>query len=207
MYKSKEKSPMNEKQKEPRIIRAQYNESTVRVYQAYNHTIADQAIKTGNFGSAFKTERMTWIKPSFLWMMYRAGWGTKENQERILAIDITKTGFEEILSNAVLSSYHSDLYGTVENWKKKLTAAPVRCQWDPERDLYGNPLDKRSIQLGLSGIMVKKYISEYIVKITDITEQVHAWHQEISLHKFNPEELPKETEYPVSDPIKKILRM
>lgn len=76
---------MSETMKEQRVIMAQFNEETVRVYQAYNHTIADQAVKTGSFGSAFKMDRMTWIKPSFLWMMYRAGWGTKEGQERILA--------------------------------------------------------------------------------------------------------------------------
>ncbi|WP_422570328.1 DUF4291 family protein, partial [Erwinia billingiae] len=29
---------------------------------------------------------MTWIKPSFLWMMYRSGWGMKDpGQKRILA--------------------------------------------------------------------------------------------------------------------------
>lgn len=26
----------------------------------------------GTFGNNFKMDRMTWIKPSFLWMMYRA---------------------------------------------------------------------------------------------------------------------------------------
>ena len=49
-------------------------------------------------------ERMTWIKPSFLWMMYRAGWGKKdENQKRILAIDISIEGFEWALEHSLLS--------------------------------------------------------------------------------------------------------
>jgi hypothetical protein len=25
----------------------------------------------------FKVDRMTWVKPSFLWMTYRSGWATK----------------------------------------------------------------------------------------------------------------------------------
>ena len=37
---------------------------------------------------------MTWIKPSFLWMMYRCGWGLKEGQETVLAVEITREGFE-----------------------------------------------------------------------------------------------------------------
>ena len=50
-------------------IRAFYTEDKIRVYQAYNEDIAREAIKRGTFGSNFKLDRMTWIKPSFLWMM------------------------------------------------------------------------------------------------------------------------------------------
>jgi hypothetical protein len=67
------------------VIRAAYNNDTITVYQAFNERIATLAINNQTFVSPpFKKERMTWIKPSFLWMMYRAGWGTKENQEHIL---------------------------------------------------------------------------------------------------------------------------
>jgi len=66
---------MKEKAKENRIF-AQYDKSKVRVYQAYGDEIADEAIKLGNFGDKFKLTRMTWIKPSFLWMMYRSNWHT-----------------------------------------------------------------------------------------------------------------------------------
>ena len=78
-------------------IRAFYTEDTVRVYQAYNKVIANEAVKNGTFGSNFKLDRMTWIKSSFLWMMYRCGWGTKENQEYILAIDLKREAFDYIV--------------------------------------------------------------------------------------------------------------
>jgi hypothetical protein len=73
-----------------RQIRAVYDEHTIRVYQAYSDEIADAALAGGTFVSPpFKIGRMTWIKPSFLWMMYRAGWGYKDaGQRRILAIRI-----------------------------------------------------------------------------------------------------------------------
>ena len=67
-------------------IRAFYTEDIIRVHQAYNKNITNEAIKKGTFGDSFKMDRMTWIKPSFLWMMYRCGWGIKENQEHILPI-------------------------------------------------------------------------------------------------------------------------
>lgn len=50
---------------------------------------------------------MTWIKPSFLWMMYRCGWASKTGQERVLAIDIKREAFDYIVKHAVLSHYDS----------------------------------------------------------------------------------------------------
>jgi hypothetical protein len=110
-----------------RFIYAVYDDETIRVYQAYSDRIADEAIKLGTFGSAFKLDRMTWIKPSFLWMMYRSGWATKEGQNRILAIDMKRKGFDLIVRNAVLSSFSQDIYGTYENWKACLVKSSVRC--------------------------------------------------------------------------------
>ena len=59
------------KKEEERNIYAVFDNKTIRVYQAYNNEIADEALKLGKFGSKFSLNRMTWIKPSFLWMMYR----------------------------------------------------------------------------------------------------------------------------------------
>ena len=59
------------KKEEERNIYAVFDDKTIRVYQAYNNEIADEALKLGKFGSKFSLTRMTWIKPSFLWMMYR----------------------------------------------------------------------------------------------------------------------------------------
>lgn len=153
-------------------IRAFYTEDTVRVYQAYNKIIADEAVKNGTFGSSFKLDRMTWIKPSFLWMMYRCGWGTKENQEHILAIDLKREAFDYIVQNAVISTYDDNMGISHEEWKEQIKTSEIRCQWDPERDLFGNPLEYRSIQLGLKGTAVQKYVNDWIVSIEDITEYV-----------------------------------
>ncbi|WP_433633083.1 DUF4291 family protein [Nocardia sp. CA-120079] len=72
-----------------RQIRASYDDSTVAVYQAYSPQIAEPAVAAGTFVSPFKRERMTWIKPSFLWMMYRCGWGRKPGQGITEIRDVT----------------------------------------------------------------------------------------------------------------------
>jgi len=179
-------------------IRAVYDETTIRVYQAYNRFIADEAVRLGTFGSHFSMNRMTWIKPSFLWMMYRCGWAEKENQERVLAIDITRAGFDQAVRNAVCSSYKAESGMTQEEWQARVKASDVRVQWDPEKDVSGNNLAYRSIQLGIRGQAVQDYVNSWIVRITDITGYV----QELNaLRKSGADitgRLPKEMPYPLS---------
>ncbi|MEU7798975.1 DUF4291 domain-containing protein [Micromonospora arborensis] len=154
-------------------IRARYSADTITVYQAYPPQIALPAVAAGRFVAPFKRDRMTWIKPSFLWMMYRCGWATKPGQERVLSIDITREGFEWALARACLSHYDRDLHGDRAAWSRQLKTSPVRVQWDPERSLHLQTLPYRSLQVGLSGEAVDRYVDEWIVAITDITPTVH----------------------------------
>ena len=153
-------------------IRAVYDKNTIRVYQAYCPAIASEAVKLGKFGGNFSLNRMTWIKPSFLWMMYRCGWAQKPGQERVIAIDIDRNAFDYMINNAVVSSYKPELGITREEWKELIQTSEVRMQWDPERDIYGNPLEYRSIQIGIRGLSVYRYVNEWTRKITDITDFV-----------------------------------
>ena len=69
------------------VIEAEYDEEGVYFYQAFNDDIADQALENQILGGPlYKPERMTWIKPSFAWMLYRSGYASKHNQNRILKI-------------------------------------------------------------------------------------------------------------------------
>ena len=157
-----------------REIRATYTDQTIRVYQAYSHEIAESALKSGTFVSPpFSMSRMTWIKPSFLWMMYRAGWGFKDDgQKRILAIDITHEGFSWALAHSCPSHPPADM--SQADWYRLKDRSPVRVQWDPERDLHHTPLPFRAIQIGLSGEAVQKYTSKWITAISDVTPLAHA---------------------------------
>ena len=70
----------------PREIRADYDRDTVAVSQAYSDAIADAALTAGRFAPPFSFGRMTWIKPSFVWLMHRSNWGLKRGQERVLCV-------------------------------------------------------------------------------------------------------------------------
>ncbi|MEP3890362.1 MAG: DUF4291 domain-containing protein [Hellea sp.] len=182
-------------------IRAVFDEKNIRVYQAYNEAIAESAIRSGRFISPpFKKDRMTWIKPSFLWMMYRAGWGHKDaGQARILAIDISREGFEWALANSCLSHPPSGM--PQDEWADMKASSCVRIQWDPERNLTLDKLEHRSIQIGLSGDAVEHYISSWIQNITDITETAHSLCGLVQAGKLDAaiDMLPDEQPYDVSD--------
>ncbi|PCK06000.1 MAG: hypothetical protein COA42_17750 [Alteromonadaceae bacterium] len=193
-----------------RQIRATYNTKTIRVYQAYSGTIAKAALEHGTFVCPpFKMARMTWIKPSFLWMMYRSGWGKKDNgQNHILAIDITREGFEWALQHSLLS-HRANAHTDKGEWLKIKKATPVRIQWDPERDVYLRPLEHRAIQIGLSNEAVPLYVNEWVQNISDVTElaaDIHNLVEQSELAAAN-KLLPAESPYPVSDSITERLDM
>jgi Domain of unknown function (DUF4291) len=152
------------------VVRAIHTDRTVRVYQAYCPEIAFPALANQRFVPPFSMERMTWVKPSFNWMMYRCGHASKPGQEVVLGIDITREGFDWALDAAVLSSFSPTVHGTHETWRNLLRTKPVRVQWDPERDWRLQPIDgTRAIQIGLSGNAVERYVNEWTLCIEDVT--------------------------------------
>ncbi|MBL1110325.1 DUF4291 domain-containing protein [Streptomyces sp. 5-8] len=182
-------------------IRARHTDSTITVYQAYAPEIGLPAASEGRFPQAWKRDRMTWIKPSFLWMMYRCGWGTKEGQETVLAVEISREGFEWALEHACLSHYEHGLHADRGAWKRQLTQSPARVQWDPERDLHLQPLAHRSLQLGLAGEAARRYADEWTVSITDVTSLARTIHAHVRDGDLDAARqlLPSERPYPMNE--------
>ncbi|GAA0306613.1 DUF4291 domain-containing protein [Streptomyces polychromogenes] len=143
-------------------VRADYDAHGITVYQAYPAAIADAALRAGRFVAPFSFGRMTWIKPSFLWLMHRSNWARKPGQERILAVRITRAGWEEALARAVLTTSGPDA----------LAGAAVHVQWDPERSARGAALNHYSIQVGIGRDLIRTFADEWTTGITDLTPRV-----------------------------------
>jgi hypothetical protein len=144
-------------------IRADFDARTITVYQAYSPAIADAALRAGRFVAPFSFHRMTWIKPSFLWLMHRSNWARKPGQERVLAVRVSREGWEEALSRAVLTTGDP----------AEVARAAVHVQWDPERSPRGAALNHYSIQVGVGRHLIRTFTDEWITGITDLTPQVH----------------------------------
>ncbi|WP_394921445.1 DUF4291 family protein [uncultured Robinsoniella sp.] len=99
------------------------------------------------------------------------------------------------LEQAVLSTYKQEVYGTFENWKEALSKSKVRCQWDPDRDIYGNPLSYRAIQLGIKDLFAYLYVNEWIVNITDVTSMVIELREKKNQRILEYSMLPREIKY------------
>lgn len=154
---------------------AHETDDTLTFYAAFNDAIANYAVANQRFGGhAFSFSRMTWIKPGFMWMMYRSEWATAENQQRILALRIKKQDVIKILKEGVLSSFDATKYTDEAAWKQDLSHSVVRIQWDPDHDEYGLKQKRKAIQIGLKGEILRKFATEMLLQIEDITSFVRA---------------------------------
>ena len=190
-----------------RVILAQFDADTVVVYQAYRRSIARYALRHGQFGGDFKLGRMTWIKPNFLWMMYRSSWGTSSGQEWVLGIRLERAVFEEILRSSVHSSFRPAVYADESAWRERLSASDVRLQWDPDHAPGGAPVARRAIQLGLRGDASTAYAREWIVGIEDMTDLVAEGRAAVEEGDLARLETPREEPYPVPDDVAAHLEM
>jgi hypothetical protein len=140
-------------------------------------------------------------------MLYRSHYATLQRQERILKIKLSPEGFQTILSQGVPTSYNPDLFSTEQEWQRALQQGTVRYQWDPDRDLWLRRLDRRAIQLGVRGSVVKEYVNTWILKIEDVTELAHTIKAVIEKKQKEIPSVHQECVYEVNPQIQLILGM
>jgi hypothetical protein len=186
--------------KEGRHILAQFDAESVVVYQAYRPSIGRYAVQHGRFGGEFSYERMSWVKPNFLWMMYRSGWGTRADQDVTLAVRLRRSFFDEVLARAVPSSWDRGLYPTREEWSRDVGRSDVRLQWDPDHHPSGAKLERRAIQLGLRGETLRAFGTREIVEVIDLSEFVAEERDRLASGGFAALVTPRERVYRPADP-------
>jgi hypothetical protein len=189
-----------------RAIRAHYDDDCITVYQAYSKEIAEAAVREQNLSAspAYRTTgRMTWIKPSFCWMMYRSGYSYKdERQDRILALRMKHVNFEKLLRRACLAH------------KPHTAGEAVIVQWDPERSPRIERLPYRSLQVGIPPSIVPVWIDEWIETIEDVTDIARALKARLdadgdvtTAQLVEAGLVPNERPYTVADDIRENLEM
>jgi len=185
---------------EGRHILAHHDDDTVIVYQAYRPLTGRYAAEHGFFGEGFSYRRMSWIKPNFLWMMYRSGWGTKEGPEITLALRLRRPFFDSLLSSAVSSTWDRVRFETVSAWSRAVRQSTVRIQWDPDHDPSGARVERRALQLGLRGDALEAFGRREILEVIDISAFVADQRRRMAAEGMAALVMPIERVYLPSDP-------
>jgi len=186
--------------KSGQAISAYQDQDCLVVYQAYKPSIAQFAVENQYLGGAdFSYSRMSWIKPNFLWMMFRCGWCEKENQEHVLALWVRKSDFESILNDAVYTTFKPEHYSSMDSWKADLNTKDVRIQWDPEHHPSGAKIDRRVIQIGMRGQILRNFCQKQIRHVMDITKFVKEQKNYIEQNGYDHLLMPIERPYDLAD--------
>jgi hypothetical protein len=136
----------------PINIRASFTESTIIVYYRCNAETAHEAIQAQTLDvPTFKPSLHTWIYPSF-----RSGSRRLAPQSRLLALHITREGWEQALK------WHQSRTSGVTPY--------VRVRWDRELGLDLKPLPHATLVVDLSAAAGERGLFGWIVKIEDVTE-------------------------------------
>jgi hypothetical protein len=77
--------------------------------------------------------------------------------------------FDELPRAAVASSFDPTREASYDEQKRALQTSEVRLQWDLDHDPSGNPVQRRAIQLGLRGEMLRRYGQEEVLSVEDVT--------------------------------------
>ena len=97
------------------------------------------------------------------------------------------------------SAHDPELHADHGAWQEAVRCSDVRLQWDPDHGPRGEKLSRRALQLGLRGIMLRRYAREWVVGIEDVSPLVAE--QRATLAREGAALItPREEVYPVSDP-------
>jgi hypothetical protein len=150
-------------------VLAHFDAESIVVYQAYRPSTGRHAIEHGQLGGPdFSFNRMSWIKPNFLWMIYRSGWGTKPGQEVTLGLRIRRSFFDRLLRETVAASLDPSRHVSPQDWRMAVDMSEVRLQWDLDHAPDGAKLNRRAVQSGLRGAALEALATTELLEVIDM---------------------------------------
>lgn len=165
-----------------RQIVAHYDMNSVVVYHVLDAETADYAVDQGMIGDL--PIEGAWFTPSFLLAVQ--DW---DESQRIVAVHLTRIGFDSLLKKAVPADYDPSIYAEQDAWQRALNVSWVRLRWRHDYDFDNQPLERQAIYIGLLGKSGLHYSQGgWVDHIEDVTE--------LAIKGL----LPRERIYPITDP-------
>jgi hypothetical protein len=159
-----------------RHVLATFGDDTVVVWQAHGHAVADWALEHGRFGGeGWKLDRVTRMRTSLPSLLERCEWGQRPGRERVLAVHLTRAGFDAMLHQAVHAEYEPAVYPTRRSWHLATRYALVSVAWFPDLDARGRGLQRQTMRIGLRGLALRTWSEQWVVGVEDWTDTVRGW--------------------------------
>jgi len=163
-----------------RRVLATFDDRRVVVWQAHRPDVADAAIREQRFGGgSWRTDRVTRMRLSLPSLLARCSWGLRGGRERILAVSVSRAGFDAILRQAVPAEFEPDVYPTKAAWHLATRFANVSITWHPDRGPDGAPLERLTPRFGLRDHALAAFTERWVVGVEDWT----AW---VADHRARP---------------------
>ncbi len=159
----------------PRTLLATYTDREVVVWQAHRAEVAERAVATGTFdGPSWRTDRTTRLRVSLPSLLWRCAWATRPGRERILAVRLRRTAFDELLLRAVPGDNDPSVYASAGAWRLATRFATALVSWHPDRDVRGEPQPWDTARFGLREALLHAFSREWVLGVEDVTPWVVA---------------------------------
>jgi hypothetical protein len=177
----------------PHTLLATWDAESVVVWQAHGHRVADAVLARGSFDvPEWRTDRTSRFRVSLPSLLWRCSWGTRPGRERILAVRLSRSGFDEVLRRAVPADDDRAVYPTEASWRLAMRYATATVSWHPDRSLEGEPTAWDTARFGLRDSQLGAFAREWVRGVEDVSDWVAA--------QRPPEGVPREGQWPVVSP-------
>jgi hypothetical protein len=151
-------------------LRAHFDDTTVTVLQSHAVELAEQVVAAGRFNvPGWHPGRTTRFRLSLGSALLRSERGMKPGRERLLAVKLSRSGFDELLNMAVLDDYVPALYPSRHAFRLATRFAQVLVSWHDDVDADGVELGAATVRVALRESALRAFTERWVVAVEDWT--------------------------------------
>jgi len=164
-------------------LNASFDDTTVVTYQAFGEAMAAELLERGGLGGSWRYDRHTRLTMDWAFIADRYAFGDRLARSRILAIEVSRRGFDAILTAALTMEWNEGLYKTRAGWRLATRFAPVLVEWSTDTP-----------RLVVHGPLVRQLATEWVTGLRDVTDAFRAVRDDGVVP-------PTERRYPIGDDV------
>jgi hypothetical protein len=162
-----------------RALIASFDAESVVAYQAFPEALGAEIVARRGLGGGWRFDRHTRLQTSWRFVADRYAFGDRLHRSRILAIHVSRAGFDALVTAALTAEWDPALYKTSGAWRLATRFAPVLVEWIDETPRFV-----------VHGPLVRQLATEWVVDLRDVSAEFRAL-------RDGEARAPQEADYPV----------